>query len=469
MSDYLSAAAIRAWQPDTLSSSSANPVDMARQRMLRSNSWNDGQNLGRRFAIGCVALEITQRCNLDCTLCYLSESSEALKDIPLEEVYRRIDMIRDHYGPNTDVQVTGGDPTLRKREELVAIVRRVAERGMRPTLFTNGIKASREMLSELAEAGLVDVAFHVDLTQERRGPDKQFYTSEAGMHHIREDYIERARGLPINVIFNTTVFDQNYHEIPEIVRFFVKHSDVVHMASFQLQADSGRGVLHERGFNINPETVADQIHAGTGRPVNFNAVSAGHRDCNRYAMTLTADGKVHDLMMDGPFVREFLRETAHLSFDRRDRNRVIRTVLWHGLTHPKFAYKGLAWIFGNLWRMKGDVIRSRGKVGKLTLFIHNFMDAQHLEPERCEACAFTVMTPEGPMSMCVHNAKRDDYLLVPSVVKEENELKYFNPVSGRLEDTPPERIEVSLTRKNARGRAKTRIEAERGRAVAGMQ
>jgi hypothetical protein len=44
---------------------------------------------GRRYAIGCVALEITQRCNLDCTLCYLSESSEAVKDLPLEEVFRR--------------------------------------------------------------------------------------------------------------------------------------------------------------------------------------------------------------------------------------------------------------------------------------------------------------------------------------------------------------------------------------------
>ncbi|MGZ5431162.1 MAG: hypothetical protein ACXWEX_07135, partial [Thermoanaerobaculia bacterium] len=34
------------------------------------------QAIGRRYTIGCVAVEITQRCNLDCTLCYLSESSE---------------------------------------------------------------------------------------------------------------------------------------------------------------------------------------------------------------------------------------------------------------------------------------------------------------------------------------------------------------------------------------------------------
>ncbi|MSQ73312.1 MAG: DUF3047 domain-containing protein [Betaproteobacteria bacterium] len=81
--------------------------------------------MGSRWPIGCVALEITQRCNLDCTLCYLSEHSEAVRDIPLEEIFRRIDLIFRHYGPNTDVQITGGDPTLRQREELLAIVQRV--------------------------------------------------------------------------------------------------------------------------------------------------------------------------------------------------------------------------------------------------------------------------------------------------------------------------------------------------------
>ncbi|MEO9163327.1 MAG: radical SAM protein, partial [Casimicrobiaceae bacterium] len=152
---------IRAAQP------APQPVDpraalaAARQRMMATGQWTAGQFMGRRWPIGCVALEITQRCNLDCTACYLSENAEAVKDLPLEEVFDRIDMIFAHYGPNTDVQVTGGDPTLRKRDELVAIVRRIREKGMRPTLFTNGIRARRELLQELVDAGLVDVAFHV--------------------------------------------------------------------------------------------------------------------------------------------------------------------------------------------------------------------------------------------------------------------------------------------------------------------
>jgi len=73
-----------------------------RSRMRRTGQWQPSQMAGRRWAIACVSLEITQRCNLDCTLCYLSESAEAVRDFPLEEIFRRIDMILQHYGPGTD-------------------------------------------------------------------------------------------------------------------------------------------------------------------------------------------------------------------------------------------------------------------------------------------------------------------------------------------------------------------------------
>src|ERR1700738_359837 len=98
---------------------SANrPAALDRTRRRMGKFFRENQVLGRRNAIGCVALEITQRCNLDCTLCYLSESSERVKDIPLAEVFRRLDGILERFGAPTAVQITGGDPTLRKREEL---------------------------------------------------------------------------------------------------------------------------------------------------------------------------------------------------------------------------------------------------------------------------------------------------------------------------------------------------------------
>src|SRR5262247_3111197 len=219
---YMTAEEIRAYPIDPRPEPGADLKAIARRRLDSVGQGGDRQQLGNRMAIGCVALEITQRCNLDCTCCYLSEHSEAVRDLPLAEVFRRIDTIRAYYGPGTAVQITGGDPTLRKMPELVQIVQRVRDSGLRPTLFTNGIKATRPFLTELCAAGLADVAFHVDLTQERKG-----YASEVELNAIRQEYIENARGLGISVFFNFTVTRENFHEIPEMVRFYVRNADMV--------------------------------------------------------------------------------------------------------------------------------------------------------------------------------------------------------------------------------------------------
>lgn len=54
-----------------------------RERTQRTGQWSSAQTAGRRWAMDRVALEITQRCNLDCALCYLSDSAEAMRYVPL--------------------------------------------------------------------------------------------------------------------------------------------------------------------------------------------------------------------------------------------------------------------------------------------------------------------------------------------------------------------------------------------------
>ena len=451
MGTILTGAQIKAWKPDQLPDDGLTPLVRARHRMEAAKQWAPWQLIGRRMAIGCVALEITQRCNLDCSYCYLSESSEALKDIPIEEVFRRIDMIHAHYGPNTDVQVTGGDPTLRARDELVAIVAYIKQKGMRSSLFTNGIRATREMLEQLCAAGLEDVAFHVDMTQQRKG-----YASELALNAVREEYIERARGLPLSVIFNTTAFSGNFDQIPGVVKFFVRHADVVRFASFQVGADIGRGTGRARA-TVNPAGVMQAIREGTGAELRFDTASAGHAECNSYAYALVVNGTVHDFFNDSGFVREVIATSAHLTINRASRSALWKMVARYFLGHPAIFW-GVARRFAALaWYERRNLLAARCKVGKVSFFVHSFMDASALDKERCESCSFMVMTPEGPLSMCVHNAKRDDYLLVAAEVKRKNKLMYFNPATGQFEDRMPLKIAVTLTRKNARGRAQPSV------------
>lgn len=404
------------------------PAALERARKRMGPLFRENQVLGRRNAIGCVALEITQRCNLDCTLCYLSENSERVKDIPLQAVFKRIDAIYEQFGAPTSVQVTGGDPTLRKREELVAIVRRIREHGMLPTLMTNGIKATRDLLEELAAAGLNDVAFHVDLTQERKG-----YATEKVLNAVREEYIERARGIPIAVIFNTTVCAENFEEIPDLIRFFRRHADVIGMGSFQLQADTGRGVLRERDRVITLETVRQQIGRGAGTPISWDTVLIGHPMCHRIGITLEANGNLYDLNDDPGFFNRFLTDFQHVMLDRREPLRAAVALIREAAKRPLWLARAVKFFAPKLWGMRKDILAARGRVHKLSFFVQNFMDASALDPERVHACSFMVMTADGPISMCAHNAKRDEFILKEeTVVTESGKTALWNPLSGRM-------------------------------------
>lgn len=422
---FMTANEIKAHRPYELVNDGLTPVTRAYKRMVENGVWEAHQILGSRWGIGCVALEITQRCNLDCTLCYLSENSEAVKDVPLLEIYRRIDMIHKHYGENTDVQVTGGDPTLRRQSELLDIVRKIKSYGMRPTLMTNGIKATRALLTELRAAGLEDVAFHVDSTQERKG-----YTSEADLNKIRKDYIERARGLGMSVLFNTTVHQGNFAEIPELIRFFKKNADVVNFVSFQLQAETGRGVLRDRAAIITVQSVSEQIKKGTGENLRFDVPLIGHRDCNHYATSLVVNDKCFDAFDDADYIRKMVSQTKDIIADRGNQKGFMLKIVTKVMSRPANWLPSLRYAGHKLWRMKFELLKSGGKVRKQSYFIHNFMGANQLEKCRIETCSFMVMTHAGPISMCMHNAKRDDFILKP--LKTENENELWDPLTGQL-------------------------------------
>ena len=395
-----------------------------RGRMQRTGQWDASQLAGRRWPVACVSLEVTQRCNLDCTLCYLSESSEAVRDFPLEEVYRRIDLIVAHFGANTDVQVSGGEPTLRDRDELVAIVARLKQVGLRSSLLTNGIKASRDLLVALADAGLTDVVFHVDTTQLRTG-----YDSEADLNALRAEYIERARGLPIGVFFNTTVHAGNFDAVPMLAAWFVAHADLVRFASFQLQAETGRGVLGARADLLDNDSLFERLQQGAGAPLRSNVLAAGHQACNRSAVMLVINGRAYDAFADAAFVRRFMHETVALRIDRDTKWRAVRS-LWRAVVaRPRLAVATLRWIATFAWAARRDLVAARGRVDKLTFLTHNFMDATRLDVERVDACVFMAITQDGPLSMCAFNADRDRYLLRPL----RTSTGPWDPLAGRAD------------------------------------
>ncbi len=98
---------------------------------------------------------------------------------------------------------------------------------------------------------------------------------EQALNALRSEYIERARGLPISVFFNTTVHAGNFDDIAMLAAFFVAHADVVRFASFQLQAETGRGVLGARAESDRQRQRGQRLRQGSG--VDRTAVQCAGR------------------------------------------------------------------------------------------------------------------------------------------------------------------------------------------------
>ncbi len=84
----------------------------------------------------------------------------------------------------------------------------------------------------------------------------------------------------------------------------------------------------------------------------------------------------------------------------------------------------------NIWEMKIDLIKS-GFRFKKSFFIHKCIDACKLETDRSEGCALMVATKDGPLSVCMHNAKSDKYILAPVTMKHaKGRVKNFFKKTG---------------------------------------
>ena len=263
-----------------------------------------------------------------------------------------------------------------------------------------------ELLTRLKEVGLVDVAFHVDLTEKRQG-----YSSERSLNEVREDYISRARGLGINVIFNQTIFARNLEEVPVLVDFYRRHADVVGMASFQLQADTGRGLNRKRKDTINLDTMTARIDDALGVKLSWENVLFGHPKCHRigYSMVFGGGEHVADLFDDRAQVEEMLHAFRDTYFDRTQPRRAVlqglEAAFQNHWLRPGLKYWGRR--VRENWR---PLLKARGKVHKLSFFLQNFQDRHSLDHGRVDNCSFHTMNDAGGVSMCVHNAFRDHYI-----------------------------------------------------------
>jgi uncharacterized radical SAM superfamily Fe-S cluster-containing enzyme len=185
----------------------------------------------------CVLLEVTQRCDLCCPICFADAAHDSPPDLSIGEIKAWYERLLAAGGP-FNIQLSGGEPCV--RHDLPEIIRLGRSHGF--TFFqlnTNGLRIARgvKYLAELKEAGLSTVFLQFDGTRD------EIYKSMRGCELLEKKMavIENCRKLDLGVVLvPTLVPGVNTDDIGNIIRLALHHMPVVRGVHFQPISYFGR-------------------------------------------------------------------------------------------------------------------------------------------------------------------------------------------------------------------------------------
>ena len=244
----------------------------------------------------CVLLELTNRCNLKCPVCFASAGEQKPQDLSLEEIGKQYDLLMERGGP-FNIQLSGGEPTMRDDlDEIIALGR---EKGF--TFFqlnTNGVRIAREegYAEHLVKAG-VSVAF-----LQFDGLEDEIYNTLRGapLLDTKIKAIDNCRkaGLPV-VLVPTVAPGVNDHALGEILRFALSRAPHIRGVHIQPISYFGRCGLEAPEVRLTIPAVLRRIEAqmdGVMKVTDFGGGGAESPYCSFHASYMRRkDGTVKAL------------------------------------------------------------------------------------------------------------------------------------------------------------------------------
>lgn len=210
-------------------------------------------------------VDVTNRCNLNCPICFANANSTGRVYEPSREQIREmLQNLRDNRPiPAFALQFSGGEPTV--RDDLPELVKIAREVGFSYIMVdTNGIRVAEdiEYLKKLKSSGMNSFYLQFD------GLDDEIYEKIRGrkLLNTKLRVIENCRRLGYRcvVLVVTLVKGVNDHQVGGIIEFAIRNSDVISCVNFQPVSFAGRvsDVERKRG-RITTSEFVDRVEEQT--------------------------------------------------------------------------------------------------------------------------------------------------------------------------------------------------------------
>ncbi len=367
-----------------------------------------------RKPAGLAILEVTERCNLTCPMCY-AYSSPSERDYTLEEIETRLDQLIEVEGKGISLQISGGEPSVRKDLDKIAAL--VKKKGFAHLeMVSNGIRLAREkdFAEKLVSWGFTSVYLQFDST---RAQDIETLRGE-NLWEVRLQAIQALERAKLPSTLAVSLYDGlNTDQIGPLIDFAWQHPDTVCAIAFQAATPFGRFNIaktqhtsaenepkkpRQSRIKLRMPEILQLIEQQTGISQNlFFPVGEGSPLCNSFTLLkYTKDG--YKPIAPNFTLREFIevmgpRPNMMLRMLTQGRSAVLPYIVTN--------IGGSLKLMKTLWPHIGSDPSLLTSRKTLTLFIKPFMDESDIDMSRIERCCFHNASPCGVMSFCALNAK----------------------------------------------------------------
>jgi uncharacterized radical SAM superfamily Fe-S cluster-containing enzyme len=355
-----------------------------------------------------VMLEVTEKCNLTCPMCFAG-SSPAGRHYTLAELQKRIDEVIALEGKGISFQISGGEPTVRK--DLDRIVKFCYDAGCgHVEVISNGIRIAKDSsyAKKLKAWGVTSLYLQFDSTDddqiERLRGERLWWVREAALEALAD------ADMPV-VLAVSILPGLNDNQVGPTMEVIARSRANIVAVNFQCATPFGGGRFDvEAPHKLRLPDMLELMRQQCGLdPEGFFPVGSGSPLCNSYGRVAYKDGRWRhalpdltvddfmDLMGDDPvdFVRALtvgLSESVPYMAKQVMKNpRLLKKIV------PLVGGDPLAWL--------------RGKKGpkQTTIYIKPFMDASDIDIDRIERCCYHNASPRGIISFCaMNNLHRQD-------------------------------------------------------------
>jgi 7,8-dihydro-6-hydroxymethylpterin dimethyltransferase len=360
-----------------------------------------------------VLLEVTDRCNLNCAVCFADSGRDKTHDPALERISLLLERAMAAVGPS-NLQLSGGEPTLRDDlPQIVEIARQIGYTFIQ--VNTNGLRfaSDKDYGRQLRDTGLSSVFLQFD------GVDDEIYRSLRGRALLNEklEAIRRCGELGLGVVLvPTLVKGVNTHSIGAIVRQALKLAPTVRGIHFQpvsffgrfpkQAGDEGRFTLPELMRCLKEQT------RGLIEVSDFSPPGCEHAHCSFHATyTLSVEGRLRHMGAkngDSCCSVDFGTGGVKKTVETVSRRWTLPSTTACSSRLPLLEKTSCCGSSADITRVESpldlDVFLREVAARSFTISAMAFQDAENLDLERLRGCCISVISPDGKLiPFCAYN------------------------------------------------------------------